>query len=409
MGSTYLNLVAKYTLILILAMFLKVLILDISPIGEETAIIVENKSIYTLKEVSVTYGESEFKKPEFENDFLDDYVDAYLDSNSCTYLDYSVFNIDDNIINLFLNCDSPKSIIYDIEKEEELSIDKIVKDYESFKEKVRMLISLKYPAFVADNVNFDTSSYDLKNNEIVGYFDSGEFGISPYRVNNNEIKNLMTYEMAYDDAYENEVYTLDKEKKTIAFTFDDGPSTYDISIIDALVQSHSTATFFVVGNRLKNYPTTVSKMIECNMEVGNHTYDHKSLVSLTNTSVLEEITKTNDVFFEMTGQSLNLLRPSYGAINKRVLLQVGMPVVLWNIDTLDWKTRDADKVYEAILSEAKDGDIVLMHSLYKTTLEAVQKVLPELYKRGFQVVSVSELAELKGTNLSAGSTISSIK
>ena len=211
--------------------------------------------------------------------------------------------------------------------------------------------------------------------------------------------------MHYDDAYENEKFELDPNKKAIAFTFDDGPSTYDLYIIDALVASHSTATFYMVGNRMRSFPLSIDKMIKTGMEVGNHTYDHKSLTSLSDAEVKNQITKTNDLFYEMTGHKLTSLRPSYGNINNRVRVQVGMPVILWNIDTLDWKTRNAEKIYNSIINNAKDGDIVLMHSLYESTQKAVEKVLPELYKRGFQVVSVGELAKLKNYDLANGSTV----
>lgn len=219
----------------------------------------------------------------------------------------------------------------------------------------------------------------------------------------------MTYEMHYDDAYENEIYRLDPNKKTIAFTFDDGPSYYDVRIIDALTAAHAKATFYMVGNRMRNFSASIEKMLQAGMEVGNHTYDHKSLTSLSDEQVKEQITKTNAIFYEMTGKNLTSLRPSYGNVNRRVRLQVGMPVILWSVDTLDWKTRNADKIYENIVENAKDGDIVLMHSLYEATVQAVEKVLPELYKMNFQVVGVEELAKLKGYTLDSSSVVGSIK
>ena len=278
-------------------------------------------------------------------------------------------------------------------------------DYDQFLNNSKRLINLKYPRFVTEDIIWKKTVYDIKPNEITGYYKTKEFGDATYTINNNEIENLANYDMHYDDAYENEKFELDPNKKAIAFTFDDGPSTYDLYIIDALVASHSTATFYMVGNRMRSFPLSIDKMVKTGMEVGNHTYDHKSLTSLSDAEVKNQITKTNDLFYEMTGHKLTSLRPSYGNINNRVRVQVGMPVILWNIDTLDWKTRNAEKIYNSIINNAKDGDIVLMHSLYESTQKAVEKVLPELYKRGFQVVSVGELAKLKNYDLANGSTV----
>lgn len=219
----------------------------------------------------------------------------------------------------------------------------------------------------------------------------------------------MTYEMHYDDAYENEIYTLSPDKKTIAFTFDDGPSPYEPELIDFLVKSHSEATFYLVGSRLELFPKSIEAMTKNKMEVGNHTFDHRVLTTLSDEEIKEEITKTNDLYYELTKEKMTSLRPSYGSINKRVLVQIGMPVILWSLDTLDWKSRDADKIAKTILNEVEDGDIVLMHSLYGSTVEAVKKVLPELYKEGYQVTSVSKLAKLKNFNLTGNKIVSEIK
>lgn len=411
-ANEYLKVLSKYTLALIFAMFVKVIIIDITPVNKDTGLIAFNqdtKARLYYKEETTINGENEFNKPVFKDKFLNAYVEEYLEKNSCEYLDFNVFDMRDDKINLFLNCGVPDNILYDYNKGKELNMTDVVKDYDTFIENSKRLLALKYPKFLVEDIDFSSAVYNIESNEIEGHYSSSEYGIASYKINNNEIRDLMIYRMDYDDAYENESYTLDPTKKTIAFTFDDGPSNYDLKIIDALVDSHSSATFYVVGNRIENFPNSIQKMVDNNMEVGNHTYDHRSLTGLSDEKIKEQITKTNDIFYNMTGKNLASLRPSYGNINKKVRVQVGMPIVLWNIDTLDWKTRNAQKVYDVILESASDGDIVLMHSLYDTTLEAVEKVLPELYKRGFQVVSVGELAKLKGVALTSGNAIWSIK
>ncbi|HBA37906.1 MAG TPA: hypothetical protein DCY94_04210, partial [Firmicutes bacterium] len=350
-----------------------------------------------------------FIKPYFKEKILDDFIDSYIENNSCLDLEYTVYDMKNGKVNVFLDCGSPKNIVYDYKNKKELSFESIVKRYPEFLEKSRDLLKLKYPTFHVEDIDFDNASYDIRESEIVGHYDSKEFGPANYKINNNEIKDFMDYDMNYDDAYENETFKLDPNKQTIAFTYDDGPSTYDLNLVELLSSSHSSATFFMVGNRIANFPTAVEKLVSSGMEIGNHTYDHKSLTSLSNTKVTEEIAKTNELFESKTGKKMTSLRPSYGAVNKRVAVQVGMPIVLWNIDTLDWKWRNADKVFDEIMKNAKDGEIVLMHSLYKTTVEATDRAIKELYKRGFQIVSVEQLAKLKGKTLLPGNTYLSIK
>ncbi len=369
-----------------------------------------SRAIFQYSEVQSIDEENNisYNKPHFEDEFLNEFVDAYIEEDICQDFIYNIFEIDDEKINIFLNCGTPVSMIYDYVAKKEVPFSDIVTDYDDFLMKVRRLLNLKYPTFVTDDIQFEKGVYDIYDNELLAYYETREFGDVSIHVNNNEIENLMIYEMHYDDAYENEKYELDANKKAVAFTFDDGPSIYDLRIIDSLTASHAKATFYLVGNRMKSYPDSIERMIATSMEIGNHTYDHKSLTVLSDDEVKDEITKTNDIFHEMTKHNLTSLRPSYGSINKRVRLRVGMPVVLWSVDTLDWKTRNADKVCESILSTVKDGDIVLMHSIYESTADAIDKVLPELYKRGFQVVSVEELAKLKGRKLDSSSVVTNI-
>lgn len=420
MSSTFLKILSRYTYALIFAMMLKILIIDFSAAKLDVIAYVDLDGNYSIKydEVMVTNevksedenDENGFKKPYFsQSDKLNEIVSSYIEDNSCTYLDYDVYALDNSKLSLFLNCGSPKGIVFNYQTGKEIPFESLLKEKNTFYEASKKLLSLKYPKFVVEDIDFKNAEYDIKSNELIGYYTSREFGQANVKINYNEIKDLMTYEQNYDDAYTNETFELDKNKKTIAFSFDDGPSDYDLKIIDPLKDSHASATFFVVGNRLRSFPKSVEKMVSSGMEIGNHTYDHKSLAGLSNEKIKEQITKTNDIFYEMTGEKIKLLRPSYGAVNARVQRQVGMPIVLWDVDTLDWKTRNADKVYKEIMEGKSDGAIVLMHSLYASTLEAVKKTLPELYKEGYQVVSVGELAKLKGVSLDAGKTVLHIK
>lgn len=410
-SSDYLNIVFRYTIALIIVMMLKVGVFDLLErynLRSPGINFHYNKNL-KYEETVIAMNEGEFTKPTFDNEALNKFVDDYIEQNSCSDLAYNIYELGNNRVNLYVNCGTPKNIIYDYKNKKELSFQELSLNYEEFINKVKTLSNLKYPTFVTEDIDFESGIYNIHNNEIISFYKTKEYGDISIKINNNEIKDCMNYIMDYDDAYENEKFTFDKNKKSIAFSFDDGPADYDNELIDLLENAHATATFFVVGNRLSNFPKTVEKLAASNMEVGNHTYDHKSLARLKSDELKAEITKTNDLFYSMTNKELKLLRPSYGAVSKKVLLEVGVPVILWNIDTEDWKYRNAEKVTNKIVENAKDGDIVLMHSLYKTTVEAVEKSLKELYKQGFQVMSISEMAKLKGQQLIAGKSYLALK
>lgn len=189
---------------------------------------------------------------------------------------------------------------------------------------------------------------------------------------------------------------IDKNKKMVALTYDDGPSIYTPRILKTLKENNSVATFFVVGNRVPTYSDTVKKAHDMGCEIGNHTYEHKSLPNLSETEVKRQISKTNKEVKKAIGEKPVIMRPTGGATNTNIKKWVGMPSIIWSIDTLDWKTRNADSTRRAVLNRVKDGDIVLMHDLYSATATASETIIPELVRRGYQLVTVSELAECRG-------------
>ena len=189
---------------------------------------------------------------------------------------------------------------------------------------------------------------------------------------------------------------IDKNKKMVALTYDDGPSIYTPRILKTLKENNSVATFFVVGNRVPMYSDTVKKGYDMGCESGNHTYEHKALPNLSETEVKRQISKTNKEVKKAIGEKPVIMRPTGGATNANVKQWVGMPSIIWSIDTLDWKTRNADSTRRAVLNRVKDGDIVLMHDLYSATATASETIIPELVRRGYQLVTVSELAECRG-------------
>lgn len=184
----------------------------------------------------------------------------------------------------------------------------------------------------------------------------------------------------------------------VALTFDDGPGPYTERILNTLAANGAKATFFMLGKNVPNYPDAVRKMESMGCELANHTYDHTSLDSLDAAGVQNEVNSTNDKIAAIAGHGATLVRPPYGAYNSTTKANAGLPLILWSIDTLDWKTKNANSTYDSVMA-AKDGDIILMHDIHEPTAEAVDKIIPALKEKGFQMVTVSELAAAKGITL----------
>lgn len=385
----------KLIIILVLAFGLRALILNLN-FAHFIGINPYRKEMLIYKEVFLDKSSNKLLKPSFNDEHLNNIVDQYIEKNKCESLDYDVFIVSDEVVSVFLDCGKKYLTIYDYQNKKKLEVKDLIKDSSTFQKNIKRLLNLKYPTFVSEEVDILNSTFDINEHELELFYSTKDYGDVSVKINNNEIKDLMTYDMQYDDIYENDIFSLDASKPAVAFTFDDGPSNYDLGIIDALEASHAKATFFLVGNRINSFKASINKMIEADMEVGNHSYNHKYMKKMSRSQVEDQINRTNSLYKEITGREMKLFRPPYGAVNNANLTGPKVPSILWSLDTLDWKVRDKDKVYETILENVQDGDIILMHSLYESTLDAVKMVLPELYKRGFQVVSVSELASLKG-------------
>lgn len=196
---------------------------------------------------------------------------------------------------------------------------------------------------------------------------------------------------------------LDPNGKMIALTFDDGPGVKATErILKALSEAGGRATFFMLGENAAAHPDLARQVAEAGHQVGTHTNGHKSLIRLTAKEMRQEVNLSLDNIEKASGVRPSILRPPYGNVNDLVKETLELPLVNWSVDTLDWDSRDAKKVYNHILENVKDGDIVLMHDIYDSTALAVEKVLPKLVKQGYQLVTVEELFACKGLSLKAG-------
>ena len=153
---------------------------------------------------------------------------------------------------------------------------------------------------------------------------------------------------------------------------------------------------------MPSYPDTVRRMKEIGCELGNHSFDHPELTRLDGAGISSQIQKTNDAIKAAAGNGATVMRPPYGAINSAVSENVGLPMILWNIDTLDWKTRTAQKTIDTVMNSVSDGDIILMHDIHTESVDAAIALIPKLQEAGYQLVTVSELAAAKNVTLANG-------
>lgn len=190
--------------------------------------------------------------------------------------------------------------------------------------------------------------------------------------------------------------------KVVALTFDDGPySPVTNRILDMLEAYEGHATFFIVGNRASTYSSCVIRARDLGCELANHTWSHPNagLTTLSYSDVVDQIVSCNNEIYRIAGVTPSVMRPVGGSYNDSVASAVDMPMIIWSLDTQDWKYRDTNHIVNAILNNVSDGDIILMHDLYSSTAAAMEIVIPELAARGYSFVTVSELAELKGYDL----------
>lgn len=200
---------------------------------------------------------------------------------------------------------------------------------------------------------------------------------------------------------------IDPTKPMVALTFDDGPDVQvDGALMDELEKVNGRATFFVVGTRVEKFPEDIKNTVARGHEIGNHSYDHDIHLSQKGQDYIRnEFDKTDAAVEKAAGVTPALVRLPGGNISNDVKAVVKKPLIFWTIDTEDWRSRDAEKTKNTILSQVKDGDIVLMHALYLSTAEACKTVIPELHARGYQLVTVSELIKFRGQDVQGGNGV----
>ncbi|MCI9234131.1 MAG: polysaccharide deacetylase family protein [Bacilli bacterium] len=190
-----------------------------------------------------------------------------------------------------------------------------------------------------------------------------------------------------------------KNKKLIAFTFDDGPSIHTTYLLDKLKEHDAKVTFFVLGNRVETNQMVLKRAYQEGHEIGSHTYNHRNLLLLNDYARIQEIKETNQVIENIIGVKPTLLRPPYGNINEETKKISNMHIIEWGIDTLDWKTKDKELIAKEIVDNAYDGAIILLHDIYEFSVEGALLAMEKLKQEGYAFVTISEMAKLKNVTL----------
>ena len=185
----------------------------------------------------------------------------------------------------------------------------------------------------------------------------------------------------------------------MALTFDDGPSgRFTRQLLEGLEQRGVKATFLLCGYRVKEDPKTTQRIFNAGHEIGVHGFSHKSMGNMSKKDVLEELRQTMDllpegcepVFFRAPGGQVT---PAVKAAAK----EAGLSIINWSVDPRDWATRDATSVVQAVVTDVADGDVILLHDMCGSSVEAALSIVDALLQRGFQFVTASELAALRNT------------
>ncbi len=266
---------------------------------------------------------------------------------------------------------------------------------------------LNYDSYIDGNVIIDYDIYDNDNLYYLTFYKyfwndnmvsdgSDSFVID---TSNNSVSRINKTNYEYDVVINRKI---DKSKKMIALTFDDGPNYNTSKVIDVLNKYDIKATFFVLGSRAINNKDILKKMADSGMEIGNHTYNHLLLTKYDENKIRSEIEDTSEVIYSATKKKPKLLRPSYGSVNNKIKKVANMPIIIWDIDTLDWKYHNSKRITSRVVNKVRDGDIILMHDIYSASLNALSNIIPILQDNGYEFVTIDELFYYKGISLENG-------
>ena len=196
----------------------------------------------------------------------------------------------------------------------------------------------------------------------------------------------------------------EEPEKLVALTFDDGPSgRFTRRLLAGLEERDAKATFLLCGYRMELYPELTEQIWQAGHEIGLHGYSHKTMKDMCPTEVAQEIEQGMALLPE--GCVVSFLRAPGGLCSSCVLTAAaerGLSILYWSVDPKDWATHDAEAIEQEILSHVKDGDVILLHDMSDSSVDAALTIIDEMQEEGYRFVTASQLAQAKGVTLEPG-------
>ena len=337
------------------------------------------------------YGDD--KVNQIIGDALYNYIKKFRESDNTKLLDmsYEVKHIF-NLVNVEFNIQDSSNLVknmnllFDLKNQEQKNISDIY-DKELLQNEIYTLVNNKYSTDVYNEVvknSIDDYTYVFEDEEIDVYFNN---------INLTNLDNVPNVSITLSNP-KNEEENDPNIKKYVAFTYEDGPSQYTKDISTLLEGYDSSATFFMLGSKMSNNDDIILQVLSSGNEIGSHGYDDNSYLFMTNEELNEELNKTNDIYKSITNKNLILFRPPYGKYNNDIL-NTNYKTVLWSLESKDWLLQDEEQIFNNIISSVSDGAIIKFQDCNEYTYTATEKLLPELNRMGYEVVSVSKLMEIK--------------
>ena len=341
----------------------------------------------------------------------DEKEDKIYDYSLIPYGDYFLVSYG-NGVEYFIDKDNKPLNITDISDDGK----RIVADYLRYTIKKDQPDKYYNSEFIAntvyDNLNFGEVTYDIYEEYLRCNFPSYDIDVLvPLKYVQNELGMNFGYE---NELYRKPVY-IDSNHPVICLTFDDGPTLwcdYDesssVSIVDTLYKYDANATFYVVGYALdeRDYWSDyelysfLEKSINNGNEYGSHTAGHENLVDLTAEQIDRVIKEPADFIKDVTNYDVVTYRPPGGVFDESVLAVQPYAAILWDADSGDWNSRDAEAIYNKVMSyDYDDGDVILFHDIYDTTADAIKKIVPTLIDKGYQLVTVKDMLQYSGIDV----------
>ena len=260
--------------------------------------------------------------------------------------------------------------------------DDIIRYIDKYRNKEYQELYIDYDYYVYDDkVNLTMYTYGVNNNLV--FSDEKNFHVNSLSYSND---------LKYEDFYESNT----KTSKMIALTFDDGPNYNTNRVLSILEKYNVKATFFVLGSNIDGHGDIIIRMNDLGMEIGNHMYSHKLVSRLSDFEIESEIDMVDELIYHIIGSKTKFVRPSYGSYNKRLKNIIDRPIIMWSNDTLDWKYHNSRRIASRLINSVRDGDIILMHDIYRSTANSLEIIIPYLLKNNYKFVTVSELFSNKG-------------